>query len=587
MVAFPELICASNGVLYYSSGEEVSLWGLNYYVPFAAEYYLLHLLKINHKEVMDKDFEHFAKMKVDVIRMHLFDVEISDEKGNLLQNEHLDLLDYLIKKCQDYKIYVFLTPIAWWRTPWGNGFSTNYSKPAMFFYPDAIDAQINYLKQLLNHVNPYSGLSYKDDLTICAFEVFNEPVYWPYENIVEKEEAFLIEEWSKWLEKRNIEIEELKTEKGYMLPMPKSILAPSNAIEANVGNLFRKFMYKYMLTKYIDTMVSTIKSTGAKQPVFFSAFSGAIVARGISEIKESLDESSCEGVTYSWYPGRWIARVPRTYDLLSDLDEDNFFWRSRKARAVYEFDAVGSPYTYVYPAFARFWKEMGTQIACMFAYDSYALAHLNVAWAQHFFNFLYTPGKAASFAIAREVYHRCERNQVLRLPLGEQKWDCFFVSHVLDVSVMKTDEILMYSNNYFGDVPHNPKYVMGVGSSKLIEYDGSGIYIAEISENEVKLEIFPDVIIVSDPWITFYAFGSPSDPLLPRSLSKSVERLRLRKPVAKIRNNIREFLIRLPWEKCEITKVNNKTKKHIPWEKYEGWFRFKVTPGRYIIKRLP
>jgi len=587
MTKFPELIYAKDGVLYYSTGEEVALWGINYYVPFTAEYYLLKHLRIDHKKVMDEDFEHFAKMNIDVIRMHIFDVEISDKEGNLLQNEQLDLLDYLIKKAQDYKIYMFLTPIAWWHSKWEKGFSTYYSKPAMFFHPEAIKAQTNYLRQLMYHVNPYTGLAYKDDLTICAFEVFNEPVYWPYARGYEDkwtaESKILTKQWNDWLEKKGIEIEELKTDEGHKLPDYTSNLPTT--IETRTNKLFREFMYRDVLTNYINTTVSAIKSTGAKQPVFFSALSGAIIAREVPEIKESLERSSCEGVTYSWYPGRWTARVPRTYDLLSDLDEDNLFWKSRKARAVYEFDAVGSPYTYVYPAFARFWREMGTQIACMFAYDSKALAHLNIAWPQHFLNFLYTPGKAVSFAIAREVYHRCERDKLLGLPLSEQRWDCFFISHPLDLSVMKTDTVLMYSNNYLGDVPCNLRHVMGVGSSKFIEYDGTGIYIAEIDDNKVILEIYPDAISISDPWIPSYGYGTSRDSLVPASLPEDAENLKKRKAVVELKSNLRELLIRLPWEDCKVTRVNGERRVSVPYERYRDWFRFKVTPGKYEIRK--
>ena len=101
--------------------------------------------------------------------------------GNLIVNEHLELLDYLIHKLKEKNINIILTPIAWWGTGWPepdpptSGFSNKFSKVELIRKPAARDAQRNYVKQFLNHVNEYTGLSYKDDPDIIAFEVINEP----------------------------------------------------------------------------------------------------------------------------------------------------------------------------------------------------------------------------------------------------------------------------------------------------------------------------------------------------------------------------------------------------------------------------
>jgi len=588
MADFPDWIQVENSVLYHSTGEEVALWGINYYPPFGAEYEVLRHLGVDHKKAMDEDFQHFPKMKIEVIRMHFWDGEITDKEGNLLQNEHLDLLDYLIKKAKDHGIYMFLTPITGYRSKRTKGFTADYSKLAIIFNPEAIKAQVNYLKQLVHHVNPYTGLAYGDDPVVCAYEVFNEPIYWPYTRPPQDWQAegkVLAKQWSEWLKRKGEEVEELKTEDGHKLPDYK---APDNlptTRETKTNKLFREFMYKDTLANYINTTVASIKEAGAKQPVFYSAFSGATIAREVAEIKESLEESICDGVTYSWYPGRWTARVPRTHDMLSDLDADNLLWKSRKAKTVYEFDTIGSPYTYVYPAFARFWKEMGTQIACMFAYNPKEEAHLNVTWPQHYLNFLYTPGKAVSFAIASEVYHRCERDKALNLPLEEQRWDCFSLSHTSDLSVMKTENVLMHTNNYFGNVPPSLRYLMGVGSSRFIEYDGTGIYTADVTANKVTLEINPDAIPVGDPWTPAYGIYVFQDNLAPAPRITEFEDLKKRAVVTELRNSLREILIKLPWKDCKVTKVDNSKTTPIQHEKYRDWYRFKVTPGRYEIKK--
>jgi len=74
-----------------------------------------------------------------------------------------------------------ITPIAFWGNGWPEpdfatpGFAHKYGKAACLTHPDAIRAQENYLYQFLNHVNPYTGIAYKDDPDVIAFEVSNEP----------------------------------------------------------------------------------------------------------------------------------------------------------------------------------------------------------------------------------------------------------------------------------------------------------------------------------------------------------------------------------------------------------------------------
>ena len=38
---------------------------------------------------------HLARLGLDAYRIHVWDREVSDREGNLVENEHLDLLDYL------------------------------------------------------------------------------------------------------------------------------------------------------------------------------------------------------------------------------------------------------------------------------------------------------------------------------------------------------------------------------------------------------------------------------------------------------------------------------------------------------------
>ena len=86
------------GVLRYQDGGEVALWGVNYYPQSWEQYRSLQKLGIDHRRSMEEDFDDFQAMGLDVIRIHVFDTEISDAAGNLVRNEHLDLLDAQLTK---------------------------------------------------------------------------------------------------------------------------------------------------------------------------------------------------------------------------------------------------------------------------------------------------------------------------------------------------------------------------------------------------------------------------------------------------------------------------------------------------------
>lgn len=171
-----------NGVLRWNkTREEVRGFGVNYTLPFAYAYRNAVKKGWNPEQLIDEDVYHFARLGFDLFRVHVWDCEISDTLGNLLKNEHLRLFDYLVRQLKDRNIQLIITPIAFWGNGWPEpdeatpGFSTRYGKDSCLTNPAAIRAQQNYLSQFLQHVNPYTGLAYKDDDAVIAFEISNEP----------------------------------------------------------------------------------------------------------------------------------------------------------------------------------------------------------------------------------------------------------------------------------------------------------------------------------------------------------------------------------------------------------------------------
>ena len=76
--------------------QEVALFGANYVLPTASDYRAAGYVRGDRKKMIDEDMAHFARMGWDALRLTFWgDWEASDSAGNLLQNDHLDLQDYL------------------------------------------------------------------------------------------------------------------------------------------------------------------------------------------------------------------------------------------------------------------------------------------------------------------------------------------------------------------------------------------------------------------------------------------------------------------------------------------------------------
>ena len=79
-----------------TTNTEVSGFGINYTVPFSHALRVAKQLGISPEKAIDEDVYHFARLGLDLYRVHVWDCEISDSAGNLLSNEPLKLFDYML-----------------------------------------------------------------------------------------------------------------------------------------------------------------------------------------------------------------------------------------------------------------------------------------------------------------------------------------------------------------------------------------------------------------------------------------------------------------------------------------------------------
>ena len=81
-------------VRWQDDRSEVTLFGANYVLPSASDYRAAGYLRGDRKRMIEEDMAHFARMGWDGLRLTFWgDWEASDTAGNLIANDHLDLLD--------------------------------------------------------------------------------------------------------------------------------------------------------------------------------------------------------------------------------------------------------------------------------------------------------------------------------------------------------------------------------------------------------------------------------------------------------------------------------------------------------------
>lgn len=424
--------------------EEVSFFGANYTAPFAHAYRQLHRFGIDIKQTIDKDTYHLARIGATAYRIHVWDYEITDGEGNLIDNEHLDLFDYLLSKLEERNIHIVLTMMAGGGDSYPDpgedlpGFQKGWSKGFATSDPDAAKKEENYIRNFVSHRNPYTGKQFKDDPMIVGFEINNEP---------------------------------------------------ANETPAA------------QTTAYVNRMIEAVRSTGCRKPVFYN------VSHNFQNTQAFYD-SKMDGGTFQWYPTGLVANHTRRGNHLPNVAEYHIPFEGirnfdKKARIVYEFDAADQWASYLYPAIVRSFRQAGFQWVTFFAYDPIDIAQVNTEYQTHYLNLAYTPSKAISFKIASEAMKALPRGKSYGHYPESNVFGDFLVDYGRDLSVLNSGDKYYYSST--NDIaPKDPSAltsVAGVGSSPVVNYSGTGAYFLDkVSDGIWRLEVMPDPVLLSDPF---------------------------------------------------------------------------------------
>jgi hypothetical protein len=433
-------------VRWRDSRQELRLFGANYVLTTASDYRAAGFVHGDRKRMIDEDMAQFARMGWDGLRLTFWgDWESSDTAGNLIANDHLDLLDYLIARATERGIYMLFSPIQLYSSNWPDaladttapGFGRRFGKGRMGTDPAALAAQVNYLRQILNHVNPYTHLALKHEPSILFIELVNEPWHHP---------------------------EDLQ------------------------GSIH-----------YIDALTDAVRSTGCQKLVVYN------VSQDF-RIGEAIRRSKAQGITFGWYPTGLNAghelegNYLRGTDVYPDMLRPEL---ARLPRIVYEFDSPDLRTGTMYPAMARTFRTVGAQFAAMFAYDMLATASRNLGWQTHYLSLVYTPRKAMSAIIAAEAMRRLPRFTSYGAYPDNLRFSDFRISADSNLSELVARDAFLYAGST-GSKPPEPgalRRVAGYGSSAVVAYEGSGLYFLDrVRPGVWRLEVYPDAVPIRDPF---------------------------------------------------------------------------------------
>jgi len=184
----------------------IRFWGTN--TCFAANFH--------DKATADRMADRLARFGTNCVRLHHIDMHDIWGGSNArtfmtFDPAQLDRLDYFVYALKQRGIYVNLNLHVSRSLDERDGFPPNVNRPSHDkgidnYYRPLIDANKKYAKDLLEHVNPYTGVAYKDEPAVAMIEINNEDsilnTWGGWGDLHQIRDPFLAELrrlWNEWL----------------------------------------------------------------------------------------------------------------------------------------------------------------------------------------------------------------------------------------------------------------------------------------------------------------------------------------------------------------------------------------------------
>ena len=201
---------------HFLRNQRVRIWGVN--LSFGANF-------PTHQDAPHVA-ERLAASGVNSVRCHHMDTSrwprgIWNEKdGRTIEPQALDRLDFFINELAQRGIWVNINlHVGRAHSPYLGlpETNSNYDKVAGIFTPALIDAQKQYARDLLGHVNPYRKVRYADDPAVAFVEITNEDSFFMWNGdetlrtLPPFYEEILCGQFNGWLKRRYTSDNALRT----------------------------------------------------------------------------------------------------------------------------------------------------------------------------------------------------------------------------------------------------------------------------------------------------------------------------------------------------------------------------------------
>ena len=493
-------IVCRDGVLRYKDGGEVALWGVNVQTALSWEYNGrlkpsgVPLEADALKQITERNLDQIELMGAQVIRAHLLPADFTDADGNLRDTIFLDVLDHLIAQCRQRGIYVYLTLVNDMNSYHCRDSFMVGQDTAKWLFDDKFVARMErYIQAILKHRNRYTGTAFRDEPAIAVFECINEPRYLSYADITGNADCAVYREaFDRWCGARGI--------------------------KNSRSTYFHTYRYE-LVRRVVDRLAKAIRVTGSRKPVVWNLNWPQMILEH-EDVFQALADSAVDAVSFCCYPGQ--SDVPSPYwNHPMDLSGRNYLpylrdcytkyerlrWLlgerfARKAKVTYEFETFYNTTGHLYPAMARLFRSLGSQMAMVWQYTLTPAA--TYCTGSHYLNLEGSPQKAVSFSVAARAFGEMPRyvayDTEAKTEMALGHWSMSFDRNL---SVFSDERSLIYSGSFEkSPVPigNRLRQIIGCGSSPLASYEGSGAYFVQVEGDHVDLRILPDVSYLRPLW---------------------------------------------------------------------------------------
>jgi hypothetical protein len=239
-----------------------------------------------------------GKVGVNIVRFHQMDAEWStpnifqftrgENKPNTLSFDpvSMDRLDYLIYSLKKEGVYIHMDLLTYRRFKEGDGLKDAYllddsAKPYSTFNRKLIDLQKRFNYDIWTHINPYTGLAYKDDPAIVLVEITNECDLFTQKVTLEPYRSELEAMYRIWAGNRKIKI-------------------PKDKVDFSKPDKTMLEFFIDVTSDYYREMITHMRETGVKIPV-----TGSNWTRGVAFLSSQLVTDYTDSHAYTSGGGGW------------------------------------------------------------------------------------------------------------------------------------------------------------------------------------------------------------------------------------------------------------------------------------------